>query len=158
MRVEPSRPRYKIRSEAGVLSVACPPRRNWLLLLFLIAWLGGWTIGATGTFTEITKPGEHQAFLTFWLVGWAVGELCVLTIVLWQLADLEELSMVHGNLIQRVSIAGIGRNREDGSAFFRASDLWIWLRSHRLRLWGEDLSRRRGSRRGRSTTNRRNAV
>lgn len=112
MRVEPSKPRYTIRSEAGVLSIACPPRRNWLLLLFLMAWLGGWTIAGTSTFTEVTAPGEHQAFLAFWLVGWAVGELWVLTIVLWQLTGLEKLFIVHGNLIQRVSIAGFGRNRE----------------------------------------------
>lgn len=112
MRVELSKPRYTISSEAGVLTIACPPRRNWLLLLFLMAWLGAWTVVGTSTFTEVTKPGEHQAFLAFWLVGWALGELCVLAIVLWQLAGLEKLSIVRGNLIQRVSIAGIGRDRE----------------------------------------------
>ena len=112
MLVEPSKPRYTIRSEAGVVTVACPPRRNWLLLLFLIAWLGGWTIGGISAFTAVTKPSAHQAFMGFWLIGWAVGEICVLAVVLWQLAGLEELSIVHGNLIQRVSIAGLGRNRE----------------------------------------------
>ena len=119
MRVEPTKPRYTIRSEAGVLTIACPPRRNWLLLLFLMAWLGGWTIGGTSTLTAAMKPGEHQAFLAFWLVGWTIGEVCVLTIVLWQLAGLEKLSIVHGNLIQRVSIAGIGRTREFRGAEIR---------------------------------------
>src|SRR5262245_15152902 len=116
MRVEPSKPRYRITSEAGVTTVACPPRRNWLVLLFLIAWLGGWTVGGINAFEQVAKPGDHQAFMMFWLVGWAVGETWVLTIVLWQLAGLEELSIAQGNLVQRASIAGIGRTREFASA------------------------------------------
>ena len=112
MRVEPSKPRYTITSEAGVVTVACPPRRNWLILLFLMAWLGGWTIGGISAFAAVTKAGEHQAFMMFWLIGWAVGEVWVLAVVLWQLAGLEELSIAQGNLVHRASIAGIGRTRE----------------------------------------------
>src|SRR5262249_59184790 len=51
---------YTISSEGGVTTIACPPRRNWLILLFLIAWLGGWTVGGMGAFTQVTKPGDHQ--------------------------------------------------------------------------------------------------
>ena len=112
MRVEPSKPRYIVTSDSGVLTIACPPRRNWLILLFLVAWLGAWTAGGIAAFAEVVKPGDHQAFMVFWLVGWAVGELWVLAIVLWQLAGLEELSLAQGNLVHRASIAGIGRTRE----------------------------------------------
>jgi hypothetical protein len=116
MRVEPSKPRYTTSSEAGVLTVACPPRRNWLILLFLMAWLGAWTVGGISALGEVTKPGEHQAFMVFWLVAWAVGELWVLVVVLWQLAGLEELLIAQGNLVHRASIAGIGRTREFAGA------------------------------------------
>src|SRR5262249_58925209 len=75
MLIEPSKPRYTISSEGGVTTIACPPRRNWLILLFLIAWLGGWTVGGMGAFTQVTKPGDHQAFMLFWLMGWAVAEI-----------------------------------------------------------------------------------
>ena len=112
MRVEPSKPRYTVRTEVGAVTFGCPPRRNWFVLLFLIAWLGGWTVAGLTTFREVMRPGDHQAFLSFWLVGWAVGELCVLAVVAWQLAGLEELSVVRGDLIHRVSIAGVGRSRE----------------------------------------------
>jgi hypothetical protein len=118
MRVEPSKPRYTIRSAAGIVNISWPPRRNWLLLLFLIAWLGGWTIGGASAIAEVMKPGQHQAFTAFWLVGWAVAELCVMVVVLWQIAGVEELSIVHGNLIHRASIAGVGRTRE-----FRGSEI-----------------------------------
>src|SRR5262249_34165742 len=63
--------------------------------------------------------GDHQAFLAFWLLGWAAGELCVLAVVAWQLVGLEQLSIVSGNLVQRVSIAGIGRDREFSGAEIR---------------------------------------
>lgn len=116
MLIEPSKPRYTISSEGGVTTIACPPRRNWLILLFLIAWLGGWTVGGMGAFTQVTKPGDHQAFMLFWLMGWAVAEIWVLLVVLWQLAGLEQLSVVQGNLVHRASIAGIGRTREFAGA------------------------------------------
>src|SRR5215467_13872980 len=91
MRVEPSKPRYTIRSEAGAITIACPPRRSWFALLFLAFWLG----------------------------GWLAGEVCVLAVVGWQLAGLEQLTIVRGNLVQRVSIAGIGHDREFSGAEIR---------------------------------------
>src|SRR5262249_38736022 len=119
MRVEPSKPRYTIRSEAGAITIACPPRRSWFALLFLAVWLGGWTVGGLSALGDITKPGDHQAFLAFWLGGWLAGEVCVLAVVGWQLAGLEQLTIVRGNLVQRVSIAGIGHDREFSGAEIR---------------------------------------
>ena len=82
------------------------------MLLFLMAWLGGWSVGGMSAFIQVAKPGDGQAFLAFWLVGWAIGEICVLGIILWQLVGLEELSIRGGNLVHRVSIGGLGRTRE----------------------------------------------
>src|SRR5687768_10540763 len=116
MVIQPSKPRYTISTEGGNLTVSCPPKRNWLVLLFLLGWLGAWTVGGISAFTEVAKPGDHQAFMAFWLIGWAVGEICVLGIILWQLVGLEELSVIGGNLVHRVSIAGLGRSREFSGA------------------------------------------
>jgi hypothetical protein len=40
--------------------------------LFLLFWLGGWTIGFWSALSKILS-GNASAFLIFWLAGWTVG-------------------------------------------------------------------------------------
>jgi hypothetical protein len=112
MRIEPSKPRFTIQQIATGITVSAPARRNWFILLFLIAWLGGWTVGGASAMAKAVQPGEHQAFLLFWLVGWLLGEIYVLGVIMWQLAGREELTLAGGNLIHRVAIGGLSRARE----------------------------------------------
>lgn len=118
MRVEPSKPRFTIQQIASGITVSAPARRNWFILLFLIAWLGGWTVGGATAIAEALRPGEQQVFLLFWLAAWLLGEVYVLIIILWQLAGREELTFSSGNLIHRVAIGSLGRARE-----FSGSDI-----------------------------------
>ncbi len=45
MIVEPESARYTLESTTGRLQASIPARRNWLIILFLTAWLGGWVMG-----------------------------------------------------------------------------------------------------------------
>jgi len=42
--------------------------------LFLLFWLGGWTVGFFSALSEILS-GKGSAFLVFWLGGWTLGGL-----------------------------------------------------------------------------------
>jgi hypothetical protein len=112
MRIEPTEPRYTVvRSGSGV-TVTTRPRRNWLMLLFIGVWLGGWTIGGATALAQVLRPGEGRAFLFFWLAGWLCGELYAITVVLWQLTGREEITISSGNLEHRVCAGGLSRARE----------------------------------------------
>jgi hypothetical protein len=119
MRVDPSKPRFTIQRTPTGITVSAPARRSWLILVFLIAWLGGWTAGGASAMSEVMQPGEHQAFLLFWLAGWLMGELYALAIVMWQLAGREELALSRGNLVHRITIGSLGRSREYSGANIR---------------------------------------
>lgn len=45
---------------------------RYLVVLFLLAWLGGWAIGEYSVATQILN-GQIDPFLIFWLIGWTVG-------------------------------------------------------------------------------------
>ena len=119
MRVEPSKPRYTIERSGSGLVVTAPPRRNWLILPFLVVWLGGWTIGGFSAFEAVLEPGSHRAFMVFWLIGWAFGELYALFIILWQLMGREQLTISSKGLVHRVLVGGLNRAREFAAADIR---------------------------------------
>ncbi len=45
---------------------------RYLIGLFLLFWLGMWTIGWRSAFTQV-MAGNAPAFLVFWLAAWTVG-------------------------------------------------------------------------------------
>ncbi len=116
MRVEPSKPRFTVRQTADGLSISTPAPRSWFTLLFLTAWLGGWTIGGISAMSDVSRGGDGQAFLFFWLVMWALGELYALAVVLWQLSGREEILVSSDRLVQRIWLGGLNRAREFTSA------------------------------------------
>lgn len=42
------------------------------VLLFLVAWMGGWVMGEVSALSQVVRGGGGW-FLIFWLVGWTVG-------------------------------------------------------------------------------------
>jgi hypothetical protein len=122
MRVEPTKPRFSMSRAGAALTVSVPARRNWFVIIFLIAWLGIWTMGGAAAGAELLDPdrGPERAFLFFWLIGWLCGELYAIAIVMWQLAGREELTFSGSNVRHRVAAAGLGRTRDfDGAAIKR---------------------------------------
>ena len=45
---------------------------RFVIGLFLLAWLGGWTVGFVSAGSKVLS-GEANAFIIFWLAGWSLG-------------------------------------------------------------------------------------
>jgi hypothetical protein len=93
--------------------VVIPARRNWLILLFLVAWLGGWIMGEVTVSKQLLNIADRTpvAFLSFWLVGWTIGGIFVMGAVVWQLAGREVITVNSSSLLYRVEAFGLGRSR-----------------------------------------------
>lgn len=90
-------------------------------MLFLLAWLGGWTIGETNVAGQLLSAGDKTptAFLSFWLVGWTLGGLFALGTVLWQLAGREVVTATSSALLYRIEVFGVGISRSYGASYIK---------------------------------------
>lgn len=85
------------------LEIIIPTKKNWFLIIFLGAWLGGWTIGeffAIGTLTGFMGGGIGFAnfFMLFWLCGWSVGGFFAIKTFIWNLTGKEIITFGQGQL------------------------------------------------------------
>ncbi len=83
------------------LEIIIPAKRNWFLIIFLGAWLGGWTIGesfAIGTLIGFSDYdlGFANLFMLFWLCGWTVAGFFVVKTLVWYLAGKEIITFGQG--------------------------------------------------------------
>ena len=126
VRIQPSSARYSIQESFNGIRASMPARKNWFAVLFLLAWLGGWTMGEVSAISEIfhikigfvgdslkssAAPPAGQIFIGFWLVGWTLGGAFAFANVIWQLFGREIIGVEAGELIHRVEALGIGRTR-----------------------------------------------
>jgi hypothetical protein len=130
VRVAPAEPRLTIYEELDGLVITIPVQRRWAFLLFVSAWLCGWTVGgifAAGMFVlggaalvggnwvpaaPVAMPLGMLLFLGAWLVGWAVGEASALRGFFWNLAGREIVAINPDVLSIRHEIFGMGRSWE----------------------------------------------
>ena len=120
MEMVPEAARFRSEVTPEGYRVVIPARRNWFVLVFLLAWLGGWVFGELSASSELFRGADKTpvGFLSFWLVGWTVGGIFAAAAVLWQIAGREIITLESGNLSYRVEALGIGRTRS-----FRASEV-----------------------------------
>jgi hypothetical protein len=113
MLIAPASARYTVESTVDGIRISIPARRNWFIILFLIAWLGGWFFGEVSAATELLNPRDKtpSGFLAFWLLGWTLGGAFCIAAVLWQLAGREILTVNPSWLIHRVEVFGFGLSR-----------------------------------------------
>lgn len=117
MPLEPAAPRYQLEQTIDGLRIAIAARRNWFMILFLSAWLGGWTMGevsAIGQLASGNAEGNHL-FLVFWLAGWTLGGAWAMTTLLWSLFGKEIVTVGSAGIAYRVEIFGLGRTRSYAS-------------------------------------------
>ena len=112
---KPSVGRAIITKDYNSLNIEIPSKKNWIIIIFLSAWMGGWVMGesfALGQIFNFDSPIFANAFIFFWLIGWTVGGAFVLYIILWQLIGREKISIDRGIIKLERSVKGIGRKKE----------------------------------------------
>lgn len=95
----PSNGRARIFKNGNNIEVQIPTKKNWFLMIFLTAWLGGWFMGETFAITTLffgDTPVLADAFLLFWLAGWTVGGIFCIAILLWSIAGQEIIKVENG--------------------------------------------------------------
>ena len=97
-----------------------PAKRNVFVMLFLLAWLGGWAAGEVGALKGLLSGTDGaKPFLLVWLAGWTfAGGFAALT-WLWMLAGRERILLRPRTLAVRREVFGVGRTREYDLAHVR---------------------------------------
>jgi hypothetical protein len=120
MHIEPQEARFHVEPISDGLRAVIPARRNWFVMLFLMAWLGGWFFGEVSVAGQLLKPGDKtpSAFLAFWLAGWTLGGAFAASAVIWQLAGREVITINSATFVHRAEAFGLGWSRS-----YRTSDV-----------------------------------
>lgn len=114
MKAAPALRRSTVREEPGLFEIRIPTKANIFIVVFMLAWLGGWTMGEVSVISELLsgRSGEGTGFMAFWLIGWTVGGGLAIYTVLWMIAGREVLRLMGDHLSIRREIFGVGRTRE----------------------------------------------
>jgi hypothetical protein len=96
------------------LVINIPAAKNWFLILFIGFWLCGWAFGEVSVIRQLATGKAHGAglFLIAWLGGWTVGGCFCISMWLWSVAGHEIVSLTPTSLAIRQDILGFGRSRE----------------------------------------------
>ena len=98
----PYKGRTTIQDNVTDIQIIIPAKRNWFIIIFIGAWLGGWLMGelfalgaVTGLFSGRSPAGF---FILFWLVAWTVGGFFAFRTFLWNLKGREIVTVGQGRL------------------------------------------------------------
>ena len=83
------------------IKITIPAKKNWAVILFFGAWLGGWFIGESSALREVfinKSASGGDFFMVFWLCGWTIGGFFALRVLLWMLIGKEIISISMGAL------------------------------------------------------------
>jgi hypothetical protein len=114
VRIPPPGRRSTSRQTSDGLEICIPAKRNVFLLLFLSAWLVGWSFGEVMVLRELLF-GEGDApdlFLAVWLTMWSLGGGFAIYAWLRMLAGRELVRLGGGVLAIRNEVLGVGRTKE----------------------------------------------
>lgn len=142
---KPTNGRARINQDINSLNISIPSKKNWFIIIFMTAWMGGWVMGeafAIRTIFNSDTPIIANAFLLFWLVGWTVGGAFVIYTISWQLVGREIINVERGLLRIEKSVKGIGRkkvydiNSIQNIDINPTQDFGIWGGNYNLNLFG----------------------
>lgn len=83
------------------VQISIPSKKNWFIIIFLGAWLGGWFMGETfaiGALSGLFGDGPASLFLLFWLIAWTAGGFFAFRTFLWMIVGKEIISLERGML------------------------------------------------------------
>ncbi len=96
--------RSTIEKIDGALQITIPAKRHPVVLIFIMAWFGGW---AFGEFTALNmlidffnkKTAGVSMFVVFWLIAWTVAGFFVLKYILWMICGREIIKVSTKSII-----------------------------------------------------------
>jgi len=106
--------RSVIYRDGDTIEISVPSKKNWFAIIFLIAWLGGWTMGEVSAIGHLFYSDNRagNTFMTFWLVGWTVGGVWAMLTLLWFISGKEIIIVDSGVLELGKQIFGLGRIKQ----------------------------------------------
>jgi hypothetical protein len=102
--------RSTVDSAGGGLSISIPSRRNYLIIAFLLIWLGGWFMAEFTSVDKLLAVRTHDqaGFIGFWLIAWTAGGAFAVLTLLWNLAGRERVLFSRSEVTLRREIFGVG--------------------------------------------------
>ena len=133
----------KIEKTFDGLNIIVPSKKNWFILLFSTAWLGGWLFGflmVSGTLLSGTDLEGADSFLVFWLIAWTVGGLAIVFLLLWGYFGQEKFLIGRNEVFFEKTVFNVGKkNRLDISEIknFRMEAVSNnWFGGNNWAFWG----------------------
>lgn len=103
--------RVQYHIDCTEITISSP--KNWLLFLFVTAWLFGWYLGFDYAITllEITwdDMGEPNIFVMVWLFAWTFVGAIVFLSLLWGFLGQEKITLESNFFRLKKSILGLGK-------------------------------------------------
>ncbi len=96
--------RAHINESTREFTIEIPSRKNWLIIIFMTAWLGAWLIGelsALGIVAGILSGNEQDLaslFVLFWLAAWTIAGFFIIRTLVWMIAGKEIISFSNTEL------------------------------------------------------------
>jgi hypothetical protein len=81
--------------------IIVPVKKNWFLVIFMCFWLCGWFFGEASALGEIygsVHKGMANGFIMFWFCGWTFGGFFALSVLWWNFAGKEIITVSQGVL------------------------------------------------------------
>jgi len=108
--------RAKIDKSLKGFSISIPSKKNWFVLLFGTAWIGGWYFGFSKTMELILSNdfnnNESGNFFLFWLFGWTVVGIGFSILLLWGFFGKEHFRTKGNHVHFEKTVFGIGKKRK----------------------------------------------
>jgi hypothetical protein len=108
--ISPYPMRSTISQETGTLRISIPMTKKPFLILFLLIWLGGWTVGGISIGSRLLH--EFVPFDAFWMCGWALGETMVTYTMIRMLGGRDILQVTNGIVEIRKEAFGLGFSKQ----------------------------------------------
>ena len=90
------RNRATINLNFNSLDIEIPAKKNWFVIIFMIFWLSGWTVGEGSAIHQVFNSGTpltQNTFILIWLLAWTFGGAFAIYTLLWQLIGKEKISI-----------------------------------------------------------------
>jgi hypothetical protein len=108
--VQPSQSRIAVEERPDEAVMVLPTSRNWFVLAFIAAWLGGWAVGAVAAIGDLVG-GDVEPFLIFWLAAWLVAGGAIFTFWLWNAFGREIIRLDQTALTLEQAVGPFSRKR-----------------------------------------------